>query len=191
MDNELKEMIGKNEKVVYEGKPDKKCFIFEGIFNPLLPIAVLWGLFDSFFLMNFLNAGNPEVKDDGMVMFLVVFFALHLLPVWLYLGGILLIMKKFKNAYYVVTDKAVYLSEGALAKRYSMTLYTEVIHVDLHRGVFDRKFNVGDVVLTTKRVQRNSSGKECNVTVSISDIAYYLDVYKVVKMLHEKFNTGK
>ena len=37
-------------KILYAGKPDKKCFIFESIFNPLLPFAVLWGLFDMFFI---------------------------------------------------------------------------------------------------------------------------------------------
>ena len=37
MENELKKLINENEKVLYEGKPDKKCFIFESIFNPLMP----------------------------------------------------------------------------------------------------------------------------------------------------------
>jgi hypothetical protein len=42
MDNELTLLVGKGEKILYAGKPDKKCFIFESIFNPLLPFAVLW-----------------------------------------------------------------------------------------------------------------------------------------------------
>ena len=43
MDNELKLLIGKDEKIIYAGKPNKKCFIFESIFNPLLPFALIWG----------------------------------------------------------------------------------------------------------------------------------------------------
>ena len=50
MDNELKLLIGKDEKIIYAGKPNKKCFIFESIFNPLLPFALIWGLFDFFFI---------------------------------------------------------------------------------------------------------------------------------------------
>ena len=42
MDNELTLLVGKGEKILYAGKPDKRCFIFECIFNPLLPFAVLW-----------------------------------------------------------------------------------------------------------------------------------------------------
>ena len=29
MDNELTLLIGKGEKILYAGKPDKRCFIFE------------------------------------------------------------------------------------------------------------------------------------------------------------------
>ena len=38
MVNELKSMVGNEETILYEGKPDKKCFLFESIFNPLLPV---------------------------------------------------------------------------------------------------------------------------------------------------------
>ena len=50
MDNELTLLVGKGEKILYAGKPDKRCFIFECIFNPLLPFAALWGIFDMFFI---------------------------------------------------------------------------------------------------------------------------------------------
>ena len=39
MKNELKMMIGSEETILYEGKPDKKCFLFESIFHPLLPVC--------------------------------------------------------------------------------------------------------------------------------------------------------
>lgn len=43
MNEQLKAMIGKNETIYYEGKPDKKTFVLESIFNPLLPFALIWG----------------------------------------------------------------------------------------------------------------------------------------------------
>ena len=43
---ELKAIVGSNEKILYEGKPNKKCYIFESIFNPLLPFALLWAIID-------------------------------------------------------------------------------------------------------------------------------------------------
>lgn len=46
MVEELKSMVGVDETILYEGKPDKKCFIFESIFNPLLPFAIVWAIID-------------------------------------------------------------------------------------------------------------------------------------------------
>ena len=43
---ELKLIVGANEKIFYEGKPNKKCYIFESIFNPLLPFALIWAIID-------------------------------------------------------------------------------------------------------------------------------------------------
>ena len=50
MVEELKSMVGLEETILYEGKPDKKCFIFESIFNPLMPFAIVWAIFDMSFL---------------------------------------------------------------------------------------------------------------------------------------------
>ena len=48
---ELATMVGKDEKILWFSKPDKKCFILESIFNPMLPFALLWLLFDSFLFL--------------------------------------------------------------------------------------------------------------------------------------------
>ena len=50
MVEELKSMVGPDETILYEGKPDKKCFIIESVFNPLLPIAIIWAIFDLGFI---------------------------------------------------------------------------------------------------------------------------------------------
>ena len=50
MVEELKSMVGNEETVLYEGKPNKRCFIFESIFNPLLPVAIFWAIFDLGFM---------------------------------------------------------------------------------------------------------------------------------------------
>ena len=61
MVEELKSMVGMDETILYEGKPDKKCFIYESIFNPLLPIAIIWAIFD----MGFLGFGMGSIRDVG------------------------------------------------------------------------------------------------------------------------------
>ena len=144
MDNELKLLIGDDEKIIYAGKPNKKCFLFESIFNPLLPFALLWGLID-FGVIGF----SMTAKDEKAAFFLVPFMLLHLMPVWIYLGGALLSFRRYQNTSYIVTDKAIYASGGVFSRHYNTKPFAELSHVDLHRGIFDQWFGVGDIITTS------------------------------------------
>lgn len=141
MIEELKSMVGIDETILYEGKPDKKCFIFESIFNPLLPVAILWAVID----MGFLGFG----MGGGMPIFMLPFMLFHMMPVWIYIGGVIFSFRRYKNTYYIVTDHAVYVSSGIFTMNLETKTFAELSRVNLHRGIFDQMFNVGDVQITT------------------------------------------
>lgn len=188
MDNELTLLIGKGEKILYAGKPDKKCYIFESIFNPLLPFAALWGLFDMFFI----GTAFSSDKADEAAFFIIPFMALHMMPVWLYLGGALLSFRRYRNTAYIVTDKGIYASGGIFARTYKSKPFAELSHVDLHRGVFDQWFGVGDIITTSAQANpatMNGRRTSTNAGISIDSIANYAEVYKLVKQLQEDIYT--
>ena len=188
MDNELTLLVGKGEKILYAGKPDKKCFIFESIFNPLLPFAVLWGLFDMFFI----GAAFSSDKADEAAFFIIPFMALHMMPVWLYMGGALLSVRRYRNTAYIVTDKGIYASGGIFARTYKSKPFAELSHVDLHRGIFDQWFGVGDIITTSAQANpatMNGRRTSTNAGISIDSIANYAEVYKLVKQLQEDIYT--
>jgi len=175
MDEELRSLIGAGEKIFYEGKPDKKCFLFESIFNPLLPFAMIWAIFDSAFIRGAFSAEAPE----GFLAFLIPFMLLHLMPVWLYLGGVIFSAIRYKNTTYIVTDNAIYVSSGIFSKRIDTKPFAELSHINLHRGIFDQMFGVGDIIATTS--QRDSEGRV--VSIVINSISDYVNVYNMVKKL--------
>lgn len=181
MVEDLKLLIGEKENIMYEGKPNKKCFIFEAIFNPLLPFALIWLIFDGMFI------GIASFSGDitKLAFFLIPFFLLHLMPVWLYLGGIIFTVKRYKNTYYIVTDRAVYISGGVISKHIQNKPFAELSHVDLHRGFFDQKFGVGDIVLTS--AQRTTG--DTTASLAINSISEYQEVYKMVKKLQTDIYT--
>lgn len=188
MDNELTLLVGKGEKILYVGKPDKKCFIFESIFNPLLPFAIVWGLFDMFFI----GAAFSSDKADEAAFFIVPFMALHLMPVWIYLGGALLSFRRYRNTAYIVTDKGIYASGGIFGRTYKSKPFAELSHVDLHRGIFDQWFGVGDIITTSAQANPatlNGRRTSTNAGISIDSIANYAEVYKLVKQLQEDIYT--
>jgi len=187
MDNELKLLIGKDEKIIYAGKPNKKCFIFESIFNPLLPFALIWGIIDFGVI-----GASLSSKDEHIGFFLVPFMLLHLMPVWIYLGGALLSFRRYQNTSYVVTDKAIYASGGVFSRTYKSKPFTELSHVDLHRGIFDQWFGVGDVITTSAQANPatlNGRRTSTNAGISIDSIANYAEVYQIVKKLQQDIYT--
>ena len=181
MIEELKTIVGSNEKILYEGKPNKKCYIFESIFNPLLPFALLWAIID------FSVLGGALFTDDSgnSLFFIIPFMLLHMMPVWIYLGGILFTTRRYKNTAYIVTDRAIYVSGGVFTRNISAKPFAELSHINLHRGIFDQMFNVGDIIATTN--QLNQNGK--SVTISIASISNYIDVYNMVNKLQTDIYT--
>lgn len=172
---DLRAVVGNSEQILYEGKPDRKCYIYETVLNPLLPVAIIWAIIDFGALGNLMFRGHA----GGMLFFAIPFMLLHLMPVWLYVGGIVFMAKRYQNTCYIVTDRAIYVSGGVFNKTINVKPFAELSHINLHRGIFDQKFNVGDIVCTTSHL--NENGK--SATIKISSIADYVEVYNLVKKL--------
>lgn len=177
--SDLETMIGRDETVLWRGRPDKKCFILESIFNPLLPFALIWAVVDSTFIGFFSLGGAPE----ELLMFIIPFFALHLMPVWLYLGGIFLSFRKYKHTAYIVTDKGIYVSGGTFACHYEMKPFTDLSHINIHRGIFDQWLGVGDVVTVCGHSGYNSRDSHSSHGMTICDIPDYQKVFTMIKDL--------
>lgn len=172
MVEELKSMVGNDETVLYEGKPDKKCFIFESIFNPLLPVAIIWAVID----IGFLGLASGESNS-----ILTPFMLFHMMPVWIYLSGVIFAFKKYENTYYIVTDHAVYISSGIFTMNFEAKTFAELSRVNLHRGVFDQMFHVGDIQITTNQM----TNKNMPAILRINSISDYAEVYQLVKKLQK------
>jgi len=172
MVEELKSMVGNDETVLYEGKPDKRCFIFESIFNPLLPVAIIWAVID----IGFLGLASGEFNS-----ILTPFMLFHMMPVWIYLSGVIFSFRKYKNTYYIVTDHAVYISSGIFTMNLEAKTFAELSRVNLHRGVFDQMFHVGDIQITTNQM----TNKNMPAILHINSISNYAEVYQLVKKLQK------
>lgn len=175
MATDLRTLIGQNEKILYEGKPDKKCFFFETIFNPLLPFALIWLVFDSVIFSFAVQDYNPF---GG---FILVFLLFHLFPVWLYLAGIIFMIRRYRNTAYLITDNAVYIASGVFARHLVSKPFGELSHIDLHQGIFDQLFKVGDIILTT--AQRDNEG--AIRALKIADSADYRELYALIQKLQK------
>lgn len=106
-----------------------------------------------------------------------MFFLIHLMPVWIYLGGVITSVMRAKNTEYIITDKGVYTQTGILGKRVDMKPFAELAHVSVSQGVFDRMCGTGDVICTC--------GHGHGTGGDILNIEDYESVFKLVKELQE------
>lgn len=178
---DLRELIkNTGETVIWEGRPHKGVTILETIFNPMLGFALVWGMVDFGIIGGMLLSG--EMRGQGTALFLVPFMLIHLMPVWMYLFGVLSSYLKWKNTRFMVTDRGLYVSGGVFTFNYEMKPWTDISHVGIHQGIFDRIFGVGDVVSTCAHTNTQHESSHSH-DLRIYNIPDFLKVFQMVNDL--------
>lgn len=146
MNHEIYNILNDNENVIYELKPKKSAYCLNKIMR-LLPVALIWLAFDGFFLFIVFSAGAEIPKE--MIIFLFIFFAFHLMPVWFCLSDVITSIARWKNEIYLITDKRIIIQHGLIGIDYISLFYTDIESVNINIGLIDRIFGVGDIYFTT------------------------------------------
>ena len=161
----------------------------------MLPFALAWFLFDSLFIATFIGGAATSGAPAVFSIFPLIFFLFHLMPVWIYLGGVIFVFRRYQHTEYIVTDKGVYISGGLFSYTCNMKPFTELARVNIHRGIIDQIIGVGDVVLTSNNVADLYSsnirvnGRPLDVGTTIADIKDYRKVFEIIKKLQEDIYT--
>ena len=147
---DIKDLLTEDEQLLWQGKPHKTYFIFSSIFK-MMPIALLWLGFDSFFIVTLIGTGAINGMETGIILFLVGFFALHLLPVWIWIKNIVTASIQHKNLEYAFTNKRIIIKSGVIGIDFQNIYYSSISSVNLRVGLIDRIFKVGDIYILSDR----------------------------------------
>lgn len=190
----LESQVGPNEHIIWSGTKNKKVSVMESIFNPLLPFAALWAIIDfGIIFMSSANSNSHSSTGIGksIMRFLIPFLLLHLMPVWLYLGGVLTSAVRAKNTCYCVTDQAVYIQHGVFNTTTERITYQQVISVGTQQSFFDKRAYTGDVVLKLDEIVYSGKYRTPHQrNVKIENIADYEDLYQMIMQYQPSFATG-
>ena len=143
--NSIEDILSKDEKILQRLKPNKRVLLLESIFKGL-PVVLLWVAFDTFFIVVMIVTGAFK-ENPGLIPAVIAFFALHLLPLWLYILNIIKTMAGAKNIEYVFTDKRIIIRSGVIGIDFKNIYYTDVQGINCKVGIFDRMFKVGDLYI--------------------------------------------
>ena len=136
----INDVLVDGETIIWNGKPKKSAYIINKFFT-MLPFAIIWLMFDSIFIISFITSGNFM----EMIWFIIPFFALHLMPVWIWLSNVLTAKRNWENTEYYVTDKRIIIESGFIGMNYQTIYYKDIKNVHLRIGVIDKLLKVGDV----------------------------------------------
>ena len=161
--------LAEGEQELWSAKPKKSAFIINNIVR-MMPVALIWLLFDSFIIYVFISSG--AIKE--MVLPIIIFFAFHLLPVWIWLGNIITASKKWKNTKYYVTDKRIIVQTGIISASYDTIYYKDIKNVSLKVGIIDKLLKVGDIYIDTGSILTSSSK---NIMMTILDVENPYEIY--------------
>jgi len=142
---DVNDVLVEGETIIWQGKPKKSAYIFNKLFF-MFPIALIWLILDGSILVTFLFSGQAS----KMFWFIIPFFALHLMPVWIWLGNALTANKNWQNTRYAVTDRRIIIESGFISMNYQSVYYKEITNVNLKVSFIDKLLKVGDIYFTTK-----------------------------------------
>lgn len=160
-----------DESIIWKGKPKKSAFVINSSIK-MMPFALLWLAFDSMFIIGLF-------KGDGlgaMGVFFTLFFAIHLMPVWIWLSNMLTAGKRWKNTEYAVTDKRILLRNGLIGYQYESIYYTDIANVSLRVGTIDKMLKVGDIC-----IHQNAYSSGNSEMASILDVEDVERVFAIVQ----------
>jgi len=166
------------EHTRWRGKPTLQCFVLECIFNPLLFVALIWAAFDLFFYKMVSSSGTGGLFNG----FFGIFLLIHMMPVWIYLGGAIFSVLRQRNIEYAITDRGVYFSSGVLSKEIVFKPFAEISNISMTRGIIDRMTGCGDVDFIFGGPYSSGTNNASN-KFSIRDIPDYQEVFTMVRRM--------
>ena len=142
-DKDLSMELKDNEEMLWRGAPQKASFVLSKSVQ-LLPVALLWLCFDGFAISMIITSDIPK----GMLPFLIVFFAFHLLPVWMWIYQVISARRKYKLIEYAFTNERIIVRDQGIVNSY---YYKNLRSVHVKVGLIDKLFKVGDIMLYGSR----------------------------------------
>lgn len=143
--HEIDDVLTDGEKILWRGKPNKTSYIWAAVLK-MMPIALLWLAIDGGFIAMMLTSDETPTE---MLWFIIPFFAIHLAPVWIWIGNIVKAVAEIKNIEYAITDRRVIVRSGMVGIDFKFINHTEIDSVNVKVSLVDKLCKVGDVYINS------------------------------------------
>lgn len=165
-DKDISMALEKEEELLLRCAPQKASFVLSKSVT-LMPFALIWLCFDGFAISMIVRTNVPA----GVRIFLFIFFAFHLLPVWIWIYSIVNALRTHKYIEYALTNERILVRDKFKLTSY---YYSELSRVRVSVGLVDKLFKVGDIKISKRNFRNDydfSSSSFDRFNVTLLDIA--------------------
>lgn len=146
--NTIEDMLAEGETLLWRGKPKKSAYVLSRVFR-MLPVALIWLLFDGAFIGLMIGMDVFSQMPPAFTIGICVFFAFHLIPVWIWVANIVTANRQHKNIEYAFTDRRIMMRSGIIGIDVQNIYYVDIQNVNLKVGLTDKWLKVGDIYITS------------------------------------------
>lgn len=140
----IEQVLANDEVILWKGKPRKLSFILSIIFK-FLPFVIIWLAIDISLIV-MMSSFFSEIPLPAII-FLIIFFILHLLPVWIWISSIITASRRQKLEEYAFTGSRIVIKTGFIGANISSINYSSISSVNLKIGIIERLCKVGDIYI--------------------------------------------
>lgn len=177
MSLEMKNYLTKDEQVLWYDRPNKTAYVL-GASLTLFPIAILWLAIDGGIIATMISS---FLSQESMMLFILIpFFALHLMPVWIWIGSIIKANTNHKFLEYCLTNERIIIIDSNKGLEYKSVFVDSISNINCAFSMFDKKLGVGDITITTQD----------NKTYKVFDCKGYDELFKTLNsyLMNKKFD---
>lgn len=175
----IRQLLDQDEQIIWEGKPDRVTYI---IGSPVFYLfAILWGAFDFAFIGLMFRGGIGGAGPIGF--FMVPFFLLHLMPVWITVGGPVYRAINWHYINYMITARRVYIESGIIGRDVNVIEYTDIREPSVNVGLIEKLRGCGSIRLNPYTTSNGDGGTRTSFRAVLAHIAEPYAVFKMLKQM--------
>lgn len=173
----IKDLLDPDETIIWEAKPDRLTYVIGSPF--IYVFALMWGAFDFFFISQIAGGGAPR----GISLFLIPFFMLHLMPVWIAIGGPVYRAANWQRIEYVITQKRIYITSGLVGRDVQILELADIRHPEVQVGFIEKLRHCGSIRLNPYVEVISQGNRRTSHRGVLAHVANPYDLFKLIKQI--------
>ena len=183
--------IDDNEKILWQGKPHKFMYLFNGFSILAFLFFIVWatifiGVGKNFFMFSKEFRDLPAMSPDNMFGRSFSLFSLIPVLIFVIIAGAFIIIpiKRFIESFkvnYYITDLRIYIESGIIGRDIQSIEYKEINKLNVNVDLFGKLFNRGTIALTPDKSYSDGDRSYTVRGIRLIGVENPYELYKMIK----------